>query len=142
MNSWISTLLFAWLPPFRIFINGMGRLYFSPSPSLKSLNKGIFLAMALQCAVANDTPKIAFAPKFFLFSVPSISSNLLSICFWFSILRPIISFFIILLIFFTAFNTPFPLYLATSLSLNSNASLVPVDAPEGTIALPDLFPSI
>ena len=44
----------------------MGRLYFNPF-LLKSLKRGIFLAMALQCAVANDTPKIAFAPKFFYF---------------------------------------------------------------------------
>ena len=34
---------------------------------------------------------------------------------------------------FTAFNTPFPQYLS-SLSLSSNASLLPVDAPDGTAA--------
>ena len=37
----------------------------------------------------------------------------------------------------TALLTPFPLYLELSPSLNSTASKAPVEAPEGTIALPD-----
>jgi uncharacterized ion transporter superfamily protein YfcC len=36
---------------------------------------------------------------------------------------------------FTAFVTPFPRYLWGSLSLSSNASYIPVEAPEGTAAL-------
>ena len=36
----------------------------------------------------------------------------------------------------TAFNTPFPLYLLLSPSLNSKASNSPVDAPEGTADMP------
>ena len=38
-------------------------------------------------------------------------------------------------IFETAFKTPFPRYLVGSLSRSSKASLLPVDAPEGTIKL-------
>ena len=33
-------------------------------------------------------------------------------------------------------NTPFPPYLSASESLNSKASLEPVEAPDGTAALP------
>ena len=36
----------------------------------------------------------------------------------------------------TAFKQPFPKYLDLSPSLNSTASLSPVDAPDGTAALP------
>lgn len=42
---------------------------------------------------------------------------------------------IIVFTLFTAFLTPFPSYLFLSPSLNSNASQIPVDAPEGTAAL-------
>ena len=38
--------------------------------------------------------------------------------------------------FSTAFKTPFPKYLALSPSLNSTASCSPVEAPDGTSALP------
>ena len=38
--------------------------------------------------------------------------------------------------FSTAFKTPFPKYLDLSPSLNSTASKLPVDAPDGTIATP------
>ena len=38
--------------------------------------------------------------------------------------------------FLTAFRVPLPRYLALSPSLNSTASKAPVDAPDGTIALP------
>lgn len=42
-----------------------------------------------------------------------------------------------LFILLTAFLTPFPKNLFLSLSLSSNASCCPVDAPEGTLALPN-----
>ena len=43
---------------------------------------------------------------------------------------------IIELILFTAFLTPLPRYRSLSMSLNSMASYSPVEAPEGTAALP------
>ncbi len=46
---------------------------------------------------------------------------------------------IVVFTLFTAFKVPLPRYLAASLSLNSNASWTPVEAPDGTIALP-VFP--
>mmetsp|Transcript_11128 Transcript_11128/g.18324 ORF Transcript_11128/g.18324 Transcript_11128/m.18324 type:complete len:201 (-) Transcript_11128:2008-2610(-) len=41
---------------------------------------------------------------------------------------------IMVLIFSTAFNTPFPMYLSLSPSRSSRASYIPVDAPLGTAA--------
>ena len=49
---------------------------------------------------------------------------------------------IFLFTFSTALLTPFPIYLVLSLSLNSIASKLPVDAPDGTIAVPENPPSI
>ena len=43
-----------------------------------------------------------------------------------------------LLMFLTAFVTPFPLYLFLSPSRSSAASYIPVDAPDGTTAAPTL----
>ena len=45
---------------------------------------------------------------------------------------------ITVLTFFTALRTPFPIYLFLSLSLNSSASYIPVDAPLGDIPYPTL----
>ena len=92
-------------------------------------------------AIANDTPSVAFAPNFDLLSVPSISNSLLSIflcsyAFMFFILGAILVF-----TFSTAFCTPFPKYLCISPSLNSTASKLPVEAPEGTMLLPQNPPS-
>ena len=56
--------------------------------------------------------------------------------FWSSTLIPTISGAIISLTFLTAVNVPFPKYLFLSPSLNSQASCSPVDAPEGTFAVP------
>ena len=90
---------------------------------------------------ANDTDKIAFAPRLVLFLVLSnfISNSSNSLKFLKSLF--IIFSFIIVLTLFTAFNTPFPRYLF-SLSRNSNASFEPVEAPLGMLALPIMFPSI
>ena len=46
-----------------------------------------------------------------------------------------------MLTFSTAFCTPFPKNLSFSPSLNSTASKLPVDAPDGTIAMPEKPPS-
>ena len=53
---------------------------------------------------------------------------------------PIIFFDIRELTLLTALLTDFPKYLELSLSLNSTASFIPVDAPEGTAALPIILP--
>ena len=83
-----------------------------------------------------ETPSIALAPRLLLFSVPSISMRRLSMYAWSSASSPSISGTIVLFTLLTAFVTPFPLYLPGSPSLSSSASHSPVDAPEGTMALP------
>ena len=89
-----------------------------------------------------DTPKIAFAPNFSLFSVPSISISLLSTFIWSYTFIPIIFLAITLFTFSTALFTPFPKYLSSSLSLSSTASKLPVEAPDGTFATPQNPPSV
>ena len=98
--------------------------------------------LAAAFATANDTPKIAFAPKFDLFSVSSNSINVLSIFLWSYTFISISFFDIFLFTFSTALLTPFPINLFLSLSLNSTASKLPVDAPDGTIAVPENPPSV
>lgn len=49
--------------------------------------------------------------------------------------NPMIASLIFVLIFSTAFVTPFPKYLSLSPSLNSSASNSPVDAPLGAVPL-------
>ena len=93
-------------------------------------------------ATANDTPSVAFAPKFDLFSVSSSSTNVLSIFLWSYTFMSIIFFDIFLFTFSTALLTPFPKYLDLSPSLNSTASKLPVDAPDGTSATPENPPSV
>ena len=87
-------------------------------------------------ADASDTPRIAFAPNLDLFCVPSKLIRLLSILVWSLTSVPIRVLLISLFTLFTAFKTPLPLYLLLSLSLNSAASYSPVEAPDGTAALP------
>ena len=65
-----------------------------------------------------------------MFSVPSKSIKIESIFFWFKESSPIKAGLIISLTLLTAFKTPFPKNLS-SLSLNSKASLWPVEAPLG-----------
>ena len=93
-------------------------------------------------ATARDTPNIAFAPKFDLFGVSSNFIIVSSIFFCSYTFIPIISFDIFLFTFSTDFWTPFPLYLFLSPSLNSTASKLPVDAPDGTDATPINPPSV
>ena len=99
-------------------------------------------ALLAAFATAKDTPKILFAPKFDLLGVSSNFIISSSIAFWLNIFIPIIFLAIFLFTFSTAFSTPFPLYLVLSLSRNSTASKLPVEAPEGTIALPLKPPSV
>ena len=125
-------MLLAWAPPFRIFIIHFGILYSLPRYSYNS--KPLYLAAAFK--LARDTPSMALAPSTDLLSVPSNSNIILSISFWFKLSLPIRLGFIILFTLDTAFNTPFPWYLFLSLSLNSKASFLPVEAPLGTDATP------
>src|SRR6185369_2036714 len=93
-------------------------------------------ALAATRATANDTARIAFAPKFDLFDVPSSSSIRRSIRRCSVTTAPAISGPILSLILATACNTPLPPYRLGSPSLSSTASFSPVDAPEGTSAEP------
>jgi len=100
----------------------------------KYLYNGISFSIAVALATAKETANIALAPRFDLFSVPSASIISLSILTWSSDSSPIKRSAIFVLMFSTAFKTPFPRNLFLSPSLSSNASLAPVDAPLGTIA--------
>ena len=107
---------------------------FADSPPIY-LNNGNPSSLAEALAIAKETPKIELAPKFDLLGVPSKSIIILSICFCSETSIPIKLFEIILFTFFIALETPFPRYDLPP-SLNYTASCSPVDAPEGTAALP------
>jgi len=134
MNSCISKPLSACFPPFITFIIGTGRTLELIPP--RYLYKGMPKDSAAARATAMDTARIALAPSFPLFSVPSRSIIILSISTWSKALSPTISLDIISFMFSTALRVPFPLYLFLSPSLSSRASNLPVDAPDGTIAIP------
>ena len=68
--------------------------------------------------------------------VPSNSIRVSSINSWLLESKPVRVLFIAPLIKSTLEATPLPPYLKESLSLSSEASLEPVEAPEGTAALP------
>jgi hypothetical protein len=70
-------LLPACLPPFNIFIIGIGSTFAFTPPIY--LYKGIFKELAAAFATASDTPNVAFAPNLDLLFVPSKSVNFLSI---------------------------------------------------------------
>ena len=134
MNSWISTVLSAWEPPFKMFIIGVGStLPFTPPRYWKS---GRPTDSAAALATAIDTPRIAFAPSLPLFGVPSSSMRVLSRPTWSKASHPRIFSAMISFTFSTAFRVPLPRYLDLSPSRSSTASCTPVDAPDGTIALP------
>ena len=62
MNSWMSTLLSACAPPLMMFIIGTGSVR-SPLGA-RCRYKGNPWSVAAACAAANDTAKIALAPRF------------------------------------------------------------------------------
>ena len=63
-------------PPLMTFIIGTGKtLAFGPPRYLKS---GMSSASAAAWAAARETPRMAFAPSFFLLGVPSSSMSALS----------------------------------------------------------------
>ena len=99
------------------------------------------LCAAAALATARDTAKIAFAPNTSLFSVPSKSIIAASIALWSVASMPFRRSVMGPKIPATAFKTPLPRYLALSPSRSSNASLEPVEAPEGAQAEPKAPPA-
>ena len=101
--------------------------------------KGNFFAFAESFFTAIDTASIALAPKFVFCLVPSKLINNVSIRSWLWILWPFNFLEIFVFTKLTAVKTLFPRYLLFFVSLFSNASNVPVDAPDGQIAEALLF---
>ena len=97
---------------------------------------GTLRDLAAACAVASDTARIALAPSLLLSSVPSSLHKSSSIFFVSSAFFPIRLSLITVFTFSTAFCTPLPRYLFLSLSLSSNASCSPVEAPLGAFPVP------
>ena len=96
-------------------------------------HKGRFWLAAPARKTAMDTPKMALAPNFDLFFVPSSWRIKSSISFCWTASFPLSLGAIILLTFLTAFDTPRPKYLSPP-SLNSTASYLPFEVPAGTEA--------
>ena len=125
MNSCMSRPLLACAPPFMMFIMGTGSTLALAPP--RYLYKGSIEAAAAALATAMETPRIAFAPSFFLLSVPSSSIIVLSMSTWSVASMPRSSLPIFSRTFLTAFCTPLPRYLFLSPSRSSTASNLPVD---------------
>ncbi len=113
---------------------GVGKRY--SNESLKDLKSGMSLKLAEALPKAIEMPKIALAPSLRLFLVPSSSIKKQSNSDCVEKVFPMILSANIVFTFLTAFKTPLPKNLLGSPSLNSTASCSPVEAPEGTIALP------
>ena len=109
INSWISTVLSAWAPPFRMFIIGTG-IDSDVCPRRLAMYwwSGSFCDCAAARAAAKDTAKVALAPNFSLFSVPSSANNLLSMSCCFDTSISTSDERISLLTLATAFLTPLP----------------------------------
>ena len=99
------------------------------------LYRDILDSAAAALATASEIPKIELAPNLDLFGVPSKSIIFLSISAWLNTDIPKTASDNILLTFFTALETPLPIKDEPP-SRSSTASCSPVDAPEGTAALP------
>src|SRR3954469_1897513 len=87
-------------------------------------------------AHASEAPRIALAPSFPLVGVPSSAISARSIPRWSFACMPFNTPPISLLTCSTALSTPLPPKRFLSPSRNSTASLMPVEAPDGTIASP------
>lgn len=84
MNSCMAKLLPAWLPPLITLKAGTGMTSsFVPDISWMCLYKGAPLAPAPALHTLRDTPRMALAPSFDLFGVPSNSSMMASTSAWF-----------------------------------------------------------
>lgn len=97
--------------------------------------------LAAAFAVASETARIAFAPSFDLFGVPSSSIIALSTPAWSLASIPTTRFAITSFTFATAFSTPLPWNLFPP-SLSSSASWTPFEAPAGTAAVPHPPPAV
>ncbi|KAH3674598.1 hypothetical protein WICMUC_003144 [Wickerhamomyces mucosus] len=139
MNSWKAKAPPAWEPPFKTFWNGTGKTYGAgvSDNSAKCWYNGTFFSAAAALATANETPKIALAPNLALFGVPSNFNKKSSTACWFltSKFSLIKAGAITSLTLATALVTPLPNHFDLSPSLNSKASWIPVEAPDGTIDL-------
>ena len=71
MNSCGSTLLSACAPPFRIFIWGTGSRH-APDAAQVTIQRHVAGTPPPPAPTAIETARIAFAPSFDLFGVPSI----------------------------------------------------------------------
>ena len=89
-----------------MFIIGTGSLF--PDIPPKNLYKGMSNDIAAALALAIETAKIAFAPRFDLSLVPSASIIALSTAYISDASIPFNTSLIVVLIFSTAFKTPFP----------------------------------
>ena len=124
----------AWHPPFTMFIIGTGIRFPEMPPRKRYSGMSREVAAARQHAI--ETARIAFAPKFDLSLVPSAFIMALSMAYMSDASIPEITSLMDVLMFSTAFVTPFPRYLPLSLSLSSRASNSPVEAPLGAAPLP------
>lgn len=106
-----------------------------PASSAKCWYNGMPFLAAPAFATARETPKIAFAPRFFLLGVPSSAIMRSSIFFWSISFIPSSFGAMMVFTFLTALRTPLPPNRFLSPSRNSCASCVPVDAPDGTDAV-------
>ena len=76
INSCICRPLFAWAPPFIIFISGYGNLKFFFTKNV--LYNSTFLILADNFLLAIDIARIVLAPSFFFCLVPSNLIKILS----------------------------------------------------------------
>src|SRR3989344_9406567 len=132
INSCIFRFPSLCFPPLITLQKGIGITNLFPV-NFPNLLYNEFLAEAF--TTARETAKIAFAPNLDLSFVPSKSSINLSISFCFLQSIPISFLEIILFTLSTALRTPLPRYFLL-LSLSSNASYIPFEAPLGTDAIP------
>ncbi len=133
MNSCRSIELSACTPPLITFSIGTGSVVASSPPRWRKSETPESAAAAF--ATASETPRTAFAPSRLLFGVPSSSIRRRSTAAWSAASRPATAAAISPLTFATAVETPFPFHVLPP-SRSSTASCTPVEAPDGTIALP------
>src|SRR6266704_6014445 len=134
MNSWKSREFSACRPPLMTFIMGTGSRYDDAPP--RYWYSGMPMAEAVARAAAIETPSMALAPSFDLFSVPSSAINAASTVSCGVASERSRRSRIAVLTFEMALRTPLPPYRATSPSRSSRASYRPVEAPDGTEAMP------
>ena len=135
--SWTSVAHPACAPPFIMFIIGSGSDgLLVPVIFAIYCHNGKPSELACALATANDTDRIALAPKLDLLSVPSRSNITWSTPCWSAASWPISDGAIRSLTLATACETPLPIKRSPP-SRSSSASAAPVEAPLGTAARPN-----